>query len=53
MTLWDRFDAFANTVKPDHSSMDMLFDIMLKIGYIARIVQQHTMQNARGNTSKY
>ena len=31
-TLWDRFDALAETIKPDRSDMDIVFEVMLKMG---------------------
>ena len=31
-TLWNRFDALANTIKPDRSDMDIVFEVMLKMG---------------------
>ena len=31
-TLWNRFDALANTIKPDRSDMDIIFEVMLKMG---------------------
>lgn len=31
-TLWDRFDALANTLKAERSDMDIVFEVMLKMG---------------------
>ena len=31
-TLWDRFDALANTLKAGRSDMDIIFEVMLKMG---------------------
>lgn len=31
-TLWDRFDALANTIKGGRSDMDIVFEVMLKMG---------------------
>lgn len=31
-TLWARFDALANTLKADRSDMDIVFEVMLKMG---------------------
>ena len=31
-TLWDRFDALSNTLKAGRSDMDILFEVMLKMG---------------------
>lgn len=31
-TLWDRFDVLANTIKADRSDMDIIFEVMLKMG---------------------
>jgi len=31
-TLWSRFDSLADTIKPDRSDMDIVFEVMLKMG---------------------
>lgn len=31
-TLWARFDALATTIKADRSDMDIIFEVMLKMG---------------------